>query len=44
MMSLRESRCRATRRVRPRAVKCFTGMALSTAGLWLSAHVDLRPA
>ncbi len=37
-------RCSSTRRIRPRAVKYVTGMALSTAGLWLSAHVDLRPA
>jgi hypothetical protein len=43
-MSLREWRCRSTRRVKPCAVKYFTGMALSTAGLWLSAHVDLCPA
>ena len=43
MMSLRQSRCSSTRRVRPRCVKYRTGMALSTAGLWLRAHVDLRP-
>ncbi len=44
MMSRRRSRCRSTSRVRPCSVKYFTGMALSTAGTWLRAHVDLRPA
>jgi len=43
-MSWREQRSRSTRRIRPRTVKKLTGMALSTAGLWLSAHVDFRPA
>lgn len=43
-MSRWERSGRSTRRTRPRAVKDFTRMALSTAGLWLSAHVGSRPA